>query len=394
MTPRSHRRLLLTIFPIMLVGVIGLMVYRRSPQEPFHQREARQDQAGSAPSALGTGPSSLPPTLATPNSPNSDTDGSTRSYVKSVLEELLSKYRGKLAKAPAHDSGRFVDEAATHFREGRLLTLAYPEYMEGLLISRAKDPTLDSESRAYCAALLGLLSKAGRKDAREALIELVKGSDKRVSQAALSELSKTDLKGQYLDLYLGKCRENELVAFEAVPFWIDASVIREMEIIVAKSPGNSYPQCEIRGNAEEALAKIRMLQAPDCDQKLEAILDGSSTKKDWFPWAVKAAAMRSLTGTLGALGRHLDRVEKSHENPASEEQRALAERLKEIGADRANALAQGRSPGPYHLNYDDALVAYSELGGELNEIQKRRLYIFGYACNPKQRLEELLSTGK
>ena len=41
--------------------------------------------------------------------------------------------------------------------------------------------------------------------------------------------------------------------------------------------------------------------------------------------------------------------------------------------------------------YDDVLVAQLNLGGPLTEMEKARLRTFGYGCDPKERLLELLA---
>jgi hypothetical protein len=44
--------------------------------------------------------------------------------------------------------------------------------------------------------------------------------------------------------------------------------------------------------------------------------------------------------------------------------------------------------------YVDILMAYWQAGGKLRDAETARLHTFGYACDPKQRREELLATGK
>jgi hypothetical protein len=40
--------------------------------------------------------------------------------------------------------------------------------------------------------------------------------------------------------------------------------------------------------------------------------------------------------------------------------------------------------------HDDLLVLYAEMGGQFNDLEKRRLREFGYACDPLERLLELM----
>ena len=42
------------------------------------------------------------------------------------------------------------------------------------------------------------------------------------------------------------------------------------------------------------------------------------------------------------------------------------------------------------FHFDEMLLAYVDLGGELNDLEKKRLRYAGYACDPKVRLAELM----
>jgi len=40
---------------------------------------------------------------------------------------------------------------------------------------------------------------------------------------------------------------------------------------------------------------------------------------------------------------------------------------------------------------DDVLVTQTEISGSLTDLERRRLRTFGYACEPSERLAELLA---
>ena len=61
------------------------------------------------------------------------------------------------------------------------------------------------------------------------------------------------------------------------------------------------------------------------------------------------------------------------------------------GARRTASFASGTGP---NLNedgyYDDVLVAYFEIGGQLNDLERQRLRYYGYDCDPAKKLEEMM----
>jgi hypothetical protein len=66
--------------------------------------------------------------------------------------------------------------------------------------------------------------------------------------------------------------------------------------------------------------------------------------------------------------------------------------MERLNGSTGQNLAKGFPAGLEDLRYDDALIAYAELGGALNEIEQQRLYRFGYWGDFRKRLEELLQS--
>jgi len=279
----------------------------------------------------------------------------------------------------------FQTQADVHYREGRLLALAYPSEMEKLLIPRSRDTSLDSWERFGCVALLGVLAEAGMKESRAILCEIAAGSGPSLPDLAVDMLYRTDRQGEFLTLYLSKCREEGSAGFDAVSCYVDATTIRKLELIVATAQGEF--DGELRGEAQQALDKIHTLNSGDSVRVLEATLDGSKDARDWLPWALIMGKRNNLPGYLDCLRRRLDRTETTLLGPQAEE-------VAKVGVKQLEEFARGSSSGIVDRFFDQALVAFAEAGGTLTEPERSRLNTAGYLCDPKKRLEELLSTGK
>jgi len=313
--------------------------------------------------------------------------------VRKTLDQALAKHRDRISHIVPCQLGVPDEEALASWHKQRLLALAYPGTMEKLLVTRARNSALDPITRSCCISLLGVLSKSGRKGVDGVLLELANSSDRSLCSHAIRDLSAVDLEGRHRELYLRKCRDQIWSAFEAVPYWSDSSIVREMNHIIADSPGINWPECEMRFRAQEVLWKLQILASPDCAKLLIGILEGPGNQWEHVPWALRAAQVHSIPGVLSALRRRLDRCENILPENASPEERREYAMLEQAGYNFTAQLAHGRVMSLLCCEgYDEALIAYAELGGSLNGIEKSRLTTFGYNCDPEKRLEELLAS--
>ncbi len=374
----------LVLIPLVVGFILGVILLLGKDPELSRPVTvpARKTSTLSAEQAGGSTPSSAVVRLdSDPQEPGSTNSG----YVRKVLDEILLLYTKAMSQRRPSPSGQFQSQAEVHYREGRLLALAYPNEMEKLLVSRSRDTSLGIRERYGCVALLGVLAEAGMKTARATLYELAAGSERALSELALDDLYKTDREGEFLPLYLSKCRQEGWAACDAISCYVDAASIRQLEVIVATSQGDT--DGEQRGQAQQALDKIHALNSGDSHRILEGILDGSKDARDWLPWALIMGKRTSLPGYLDCLRRRLDRTETSLLGPQAEE-------VAKVGINESEDFERGSSSGIGDRFFDHALIAYAEAGGKLTEQEKRRLYTAGYLCDPKKRLEELLSTRK
>jgi hypothetical protein len=258
--------------------------------------------------------------------------------------------------------------------------------MESLVSGFARDTTLDRWERLCCIDLLGELANTGMKSAQVSLAELAQGSEAGLSSAALRNLSASDRRGEYLELYRTKCRELVRDAFDALSYFGGGATVNDLQVILAKSQDRSAPEARLGLAAKWTLEKIEILASPECDRTLIGLLDGSKVNKDWFLWAVQVTKNRSTSGIVDALRRRLDRSERTlFETSGSDA---------EPHRSNITDFAMGSSSGIGDPYFDEALIAYSEAGGTLNDAERQRLQRAGYACEPKKRLEELLATVK
>jgi hypothetical protein len=313
--------------------------------------------------------------------------------LETVLDDLLEKQRARMSQPPGCLSAGNPELRALYFK-GRLLTAAYPEILEGLLLSRAGDPTRSPYTRAFAVDRLGELYRSGRTHLEPMLHGWALGPDRYLRGRAIAALAEVDATGRFLDLYRANCTEQGWEAFEAVSCWVDQTTVTEMERIVAQSPGLQHPECELRLEAEEVLARLRILSSPDCDETLLNILDRSDDLRDQFSWALKVGRRKQLPGLLDALRRRLQRVEYRLPPDASEAHRHDFAEMERLCGPVSAQIARGESLVMQDRFYDAALIAYAELGGVLNDAERRRLTLFGFVGDPKTRLEEMLNSGQ
>jgi len=313
--------------------------------------------------------------------------------LENVLTDLLARYRGAMVKTWGHHKLTIFEcQVFFHLREGRLLAWAYPEETETVACAIAQNPTAETYDRSYAIYLLGILACKGRKNAEGALLSLASASNPP-SHEALHALYTSDDSGQYRVLYLSRCSDVSLDALRMVGMWVDPRTTDLMGELIRKYPGQEFPACEIRGEAEQAMRQIEILTSPDWASQLLPILSGEKHDRfNWTEWAMRTAKMRGMPNLTDIYRKRLDRGEeriRRWERTLIEEGISTPENSYKRQFLEAYVLHEADD-----TSFDDVLIAYSELGGKLSDLEQRRLRFFGYACDPKQRLEELLASGK
>jgi hypothetical protein len=306
-----------------------------------------------------------------------------------VIKDRAIKYREAIRGIRDELAWLFDREARYGLREGRLLALSFPGVVEEAATSLAGDSQVDGLERAYAIYLLSQLAGNGSSSAKDTLFRLTADPVSQVSNAALAGVAWGDPDGTHRDLYWSKCRQWNTVAFSTLGRWVDPATISFLrEIVAAVPPGADYPQGECRWMAQDALTWMEMLASPNLDERLAAIL-----RKEGDPpssttsWALEMAGRRGgdllkgvlkerLDAGLRQAGRMFGALARPGEPPMELQQEFVS--------------SAGFSRHAMDGLYDEVLLTYWKTGAPLDELQKARLRTFGYACDPLERLLELM----
>jgi len=159
-----------------------------------------------------------------------------------------------------------------------------------------------------------------------------------------------------------------------------------------KIVSESGPQDYSRERAETVLRRLEILRRPDSDKILTEILlrdpkTGSEEREEEEErrWALHAAQFRRLdlrSALRQRLNRDLDRTMETVAGwPAHSSNPTFEEHYRSY-------------PHLQPRDWDECLIAYVECGGVPNSLERKRLAEFGYLCDPKTRLAELLAAWK
>jgi hypothetical protein len=222
------------------------------------------------------------------------------------------------------------------------------------------------------------IAKEGNSSALGSLFLLANDSDPRLSDLALSGIAAADTKGMYQELYREHFRRGSLTAVEILSGWWDAGTAVLMDEYFKSKSGHHY-------DAKDVLDRFGILASPSAEEQLSSLVKGNgkteSRTDSSFDWALDVLRRRNPHKLFVALRARLDR-----DFAAVCASSALSgEALLHAFSETSDLTKQAQD-----VFYDDALIAQAEIGGELTDAEKARLRTFGYACDPKERLMELL----
>jgi len=146
----------------------------------------------------------------------------------------------------------------------------------------------------------------------------------------------------------------------------------------------------VRLTAEEALAKTRLVSSAVGQTEILRIIEEYARDSPSTGWALRAAELNALDGTLPAMRKRLDADEAKARGHLDDIRiRALGSlELPEAVRELVTSTTLVQREDEF---YDDVLVAFARMGGILTPFEQQRLRTFGYACDPKERLAELVS---
>jgi hypothetical protein len=313
----------------------------------------------------------------------------SREETQRTFQALLIRHRSALYR-PLGSCGNGPDpgigwDAQRGLVQARLMALGNPGDTEMIALNIEQDPDAHSDDEVFAAHVLGFLSDQGRTTASAALERLALGGPPRVVPIALEALFRSDKEGRHRHLYRDACRRRVLDAYDAGPYWADETTKRTLQEIrkrtLSKYPADYY--------TEESLQRIAILESPQRSAELEHLIGGLGPPdgiwtlgwSEWRQrWALKALRKYPSARAVLLLRERLHRAEQEQ-----------AEFFTKLGHE---------PPSPTHLgfgllwdrHYDDVLLTFSALGGTLNDVERERLFYYGFLelKDPGPRLRRLL----
>src|ERR1043166_5727007 len=366
-----------------------IVVLRRDSSS---QQEQRIEKPRSAPSAPIQSAIVRPADAISPEpSPRASESTDESRLERIIIPRLLQQSSARFPHFPPGALNRFKAEEALGLREGRLIALVYPKLMERLASKVALDPARPEFERYYMMFILKYLTEAGNSRAASSLVKLADDQDLRTADRALFSLSPADRSCAYRDLYIKKCCEGRDGGFDGMAFSADPESVSLMNDLINRPLDSSSTALHLNLLAKDAMAKYRILASPDWQLKLA---DFILQEKDYpsMNWAIEAARRNSFRNLTDLLRQRLDLsfAQMESQNPSLGDGRRFSTPDDAKNRFQEQYINQGSIDG-LPIYYDNALITQLELGGRLTELEMARLRTFGYGCDPKQRLEELLA---
>lgn len=294
------------------------------------------------------------------------------SKVRTLFEGLFSRYR-KVSRDRKHwgprEIPRFEMEINSGMRETRLFCLAYPDEAEELASQTIRTAASEDDFVYGLYLLRYLAADARRESALNLLGSLADQPNSPRSRLALWSLGKADFNTRFRELYLKKCQEGVVEAFEPLSFRPDAGAIQALDQFLAahEHDTSSIPS----GLALQAREHLALLQDPDTS-KLAGLLGARADDTETL-WALRAAVQLPLPDLLLRIRSRLDDAYSRAAKPEN------------IPPENVGGMTR------YDVRFDDYLVAYAHLGGKLSPWELAHLRSFGYACDARERLSEILA---
>lgn len=277
--------------------------------------------------------------------------------------------------------GRFLIERDMHYREWRLLAQGYPAAAERVAEDLIRNRTSSREWHAASAMLSELARRGGRRAEQLLLRTAVSPAlGAAESQVPLHFLSAADPDRLYQETYRKQWSFGHLWACGLLDYLVDPMAVELLRKISTNPAEPDY----LRRDVDKALARLRILEGAGLKERLTAILEQTparehreeeSRRQEECRWALEIAKARRLD-LRDALRRRLNRN--------------LAAAEGESGDVESFAKDYRVNVHVFPRDWDNVLVTYVELGGTPNALERDRLREFGYLCDPKERLDELL----
>lgn len=380
-----------------LVLGAGVVFLRSRDRSGGAYVKAVRPQQGPVVNPVG-GPGGEPGPMPAPEPSPGDGSATRPGFEARRLLSLLLDRHLKV-NGPRHGYNRFGWEREMRFREARLVALCCPDETEEWAAPLAEDAGKPARERAFAIEILGNLMAQGRPGSEAALLRIAwsaglnEDGTEKDANLALYEIYPRDLSSKHLQLYMDKAALGLNPAFEALARSSDPAAVALCRRFAGMKENEAW---QIRGEAKAALEKMDILGSPDWATRLQRMIESPEVimEGEGMPWAVLAARAKNLAGLDQMLRRRLDWGMWMSREWHEEWRRRTAAKNAFLGRttpsfeERYVADVNGETiQDPCH---DDLLVLYAEMGGQFNDLEKRRLREFGYACDPRERLLELM----
>ncbi|HXG59927.1 MAG TPA: hypothetical protein VNO22_01010 [Planctomycetota bacterium] len=293
----------------------------------------------------------------------------------------------------------FEEEARTGRRESRLLAAVYPEEVLRFALNTVRDTSLERHRRRYGIVLLGYLARQGCKEAEEELVRIASLPNKEEGEQALALLAAADPQGVHRTLYWKKCQDRWLSALDAVTSWPDPFSLATLKGVQAELQTIEAAPSDLVFSVKHRIKLLEILLSPNAEAAVLAILRNPNHPdvRDEL-WALRVAEIRRFEGLKDALRERLDywqmQLQKSEnameifrrkwlEGDAPQDPFPVAPLVQRFVSGSLSEISD--------FTFDAILVLQLEIGGPLTDLEKARLRHFGYACDPRERLAELLA---
>lgn len=306
---------------------------------------------------------------------------------REVIPKLLAR-----ASRPHRDLPRaltrFLREEDWQLREGRLIARVFPDLLERIMIRAVNDPAMDGAQKYYAMFLLGYLVEEGRPKAAEALKQVASSSDEVLYVRALDVMAEADHTSQFRQFFMQRSSQGISEAIQPLAYLGDAGTNSFLKSMASTESDGTRKTFRLQFRAKEALSKNEILESPDWQMKLaDTILKGEYYHE--VSWAIEAARRNDFPHLTDLLRQRLDITIDQMSTLYSKLQK-----MSSIPPEQQTSFGDAYRSQPLLGNMpsylDDALVTQLELGGKLTDLERARLRTFGYGCDPKERLRELL----